>query len=51
MWDNVKHAIDWAAAGTILATIAGWLPPVAALFAIIWYSILIYDRVRYGPRR
>lgn len=40
----VKTFIDWAAAGTIIASLAGWLPSIAAGFAIAWYCILIYDR-------
>lgn len=34
------HAISVAA---ILGTFAGWLPPLAALAAIIWYAINIYE--------
>lgn len=37
--------IDWLAGGTILASIAGWLPPIAALLSIIWYAWLIADKI------
>lgn len=31
-------------ASTIIASIMGWLPPLAALMGIIWYCVLLYDR-------
>lgn len=34
---------------TVIGTIAGWLPPLAALAAILWYGVLFYDRFR--PKR
>jgi hypothetical protein len=30
-------------AGAIVATIAGWLPPFAAVVALIWYAIQIWE--------
>lgn len=30
----------------IIGTIAGLLPPLAALCAIIWYCVLFYDRFK-----
>jgi hypothetical protein len=41
--DNLKHAADVAAVGTVIGTIAGWLPAIAALFTIIWTGIRIYE--------
>lgn len=41
--EAVKHVIDGASVGTVLATLAGWLPAVAALFTIIWTAIRIYE--------
>lgn len=40
---TVKPAIDFAALGTILGAIAGYVPAVAALVAMLWYIILIYE--------
>lgn len=51
MWEHARYVFDVFAAGTVLASIAGILPPVAALFAIVWYSFLIHDRLRYGPKK
>jgi hypothetical protein len=35
--------VDGASIGTVLATLAGWLPAVAALFTIVWTGIRIYE--------
>lgn len=39
----IKNAVDVAAAGTAIATVANWLPAVAALFTIIWTGIRIVE--------
>lgn len=36
-------AVDGAAVGTMLATLVGWLPSIAAIFTIIWTAIRIYE--------
>ncbi len=51
MGEYLKQSIDFAAAGTILASLLGWLPPLAAGLAIVWYLFLIYDRIKYGPKK
>ena len=38
----IKVAADVASVGTVIATIAGWLPPIAALLSIVWLSMQIY---------
>ncbi len=38
-----KHLFDGLSIGTVLATIAGWLPAVAALLSIIWTLIRLYE--------
>jgi hypothetical protein len=40
---GLKHCLDAAAIGTVVATIAGWLPAVAAGLSIIWTLIRIYE--------
>lgn len=35
--------LDAYSIGLILATMVEWLPPVAALFSIIWVGIRIYE--------
>jgi hypothetical protein len=39
----IKHGLDLAAIGTVVATIAGWLPSVAAGLSIVWTLIRIYE--------
>lgn len=41
--ETVKHAVDIGSVGTVIATLAGWLPAIAALFTIIWTLIRIYE--------
>lgn len=43
MNDTDKHILDWLSVGTVISTIAGWLPAVAALFTIIWTGIRIWE--------
>lgn len=43
MNEQLKHVADALSIGTILATIAGWLPAIAALVSIIWGVIRIYE--------
>lgn len=50
-FDTLKHLADWAAIGAVVGTLAGFLPPTAALLSVVWLSIQIYDRLKYGPRR
>lgn len=43
---NPKHFAyigDTASVGIIMATIAGWLPPLAALFALVYTCIQIWE--------
>ena len=41
--DTIKHLGDALSVGTVLGTIAGYLPAVAALVTIIWTGIRIYE--------
>jgi hypothetical protein len=43
MESSLKHGLDVAAIGTVVATIAGWLPAIAATLSIIWTLIRIYE--------
>lgn len=50
--DQIKAVIDWVVApGTIVASLLGWLPPIAAALSIVWVSLQIYDRLKYGPKK
>jgi hypothetical protein len=43
MVDHAKHAADAVSVGTALATLAGWLPHMAAAASLIWTLIRIYE--------
>lgn len=43
MSDHTKSLFDWLSLGTAVSTIMGWLPPLAALLAIVWTLIQIYE--------
>lgn len=43
MNEPAKQAIDVVSLGTAVATVAGWLPAVAAIFTIVWTGIRIYE--------
>jgi len=43
MNESTKHVIDAASFSTALATVAGWLPSVAAVVTIVWTGIRIYE--------
>lgn len=36
---------ELASVGALLGTLMGFLPSIATLFAVIWYSVLLYDRL------
>jgi ABC-type uncharacterized transport system permease subunit len=41
--ENIKHAGDISFIAIAIATVAGWLPAIAALVSIIYGSIRIYE--------
>ena len=41
--DSTKQAGDLLSLGVVLATIADWLPSVAALLTIVWTLIRIWE--------
>ena len=47
----LRYTLDFLSIGGVVATLAGWLPPVAALLSIVWLSMQIYDRIKYGPKK
>jgi TctA family transporter len=42
--------INMGAIASVLGSLVGWLPPIAAALGIIWYCVLIYDRF-FGKRK
>lgn len=41
--DHAKTVIDIASVSTVLGTLAGMLPSIAAIFSIVWSLIRIYE--------
>jgi chromate transport protein ChrA len=41
--EAVKNVVDAVSIGTVVATLAGILPSIAAIFTICWTSIRIYE--------
>lgn len=41
--EAAKHVVDALSIGTVVATLAGILPSIAAIFTIIWTVIRIYE--------
>lgn len=41
--EPIKYMVDGISLSTIAATLFGWLPNIAALLAIIWTAIRIYE--------
>lgn len=40
---DLKHSLDAASICTALATLAGWLPHMAAAASLVWSLIRIYE--------
>jgi hypothetical protein len=43
MAQETKQAMDLVAASTGILSLAAWLPPIAAIFTIVWYGIRIWE--------
>jgi len=41
--EDAKTVLDGFAVGGTVATLAGWLPPIASLLTIVWLSIRIWE--------
>jgi len=41
--EQSKHIVDGLSVATVLVALTAWLPPVAALFTIIWTVIRIWE--------
>ena len=41
--EAVKNVVDAVSIGTVVATLAGILPSIAAIFTICWTGIRIYE--------
>jgi hypothetical protein len=49
--EQLTWVLNWVAGGTVLGTLIGWLPSIAAAFSIVWIGMQIYDRIAHGPKR
>ena len=43
MVEETKDALDVVAGSTALLTVAAWVPPVAGIFSIMWFSLRIWE--------
>lgn len=43
MDESTKNLVDTASVATVVGTLAGILPAIAALFTIVWTAIRIYE--------
>jgi hypothetical protein len=43
MNETTKHIVDGLSVATVLGALTAWLPPLAALFTIIWTGLRIYE--------
>jgi glycerol-3-phosphate acyltransferase PlsY len=41
--EHTKHIVDGLSIATVLGALTTWLPPVAALFTIVWTLIRIWE--------
>jgi hypothetical protein len=41
--EHTKHLLDGVSLATALASLAAWLPPLAALASLVWTGIRIYE--------
>lgn len=39
---SVQTGLNWGSIGATVATIAGWLPSIAALLSIVWLGLQIW---------
>lgn len=43
MNETTKHVVDGLSVATVLGALTAWLPPIAALFTIVWTAIRIWE--------
>jgi len=41
--EHTKHFLDAASISAAFASLAGWLPAIAALASVVWSCIRIYE--------
>lgn len=43
---GMKHAVDGLGAAVVVTALLGYMPQIAALFAVIWYCIQMFDNFK-----
>lgn len=43
MTTGAKLTVEALSVTTVIGTIAGWLPAIAALFSIAWYAVRLWE--------
>lgn len=46
---TMQNVIDAAPHVGVIAALAGWLPPIAAAFSIVWIALQITEKVTGKP--
>ena len=41
--EHTKHVIDTASTVTVVGALMNWIPAVAGIITIVWYTIRIYE--------
>ena len=41
--NDIKHFVDAVSVTTVIATVVGWMPSIAAATSILWTIIRIYE--------
>lgn len=41
--ESMKHFLDWLSLSTVVTTLMGIMPSLAAILPIVWYGIRIYE--------
>ena len=43
--EAIKHAADASAIAILIATLANWLPGIAALLTVLWLAVRLYNEI------
>lgn len=43
MKEQIKHLVDGLSISTVIGSVMGWVPHIAAILSIIWTLIRIYE--------
>lgn len=49
--EPIRVCVDVAAGVNVIATLVGWLPPIAAGLSIIWTGIQLYNYFKKKDRQ